>query len=228
MLGGLAIDSSNNVYVAGYTDGQDWPTTPGAYQSASPGGICDIPAQQPCWNGFLTKLNATASALVFSTYLGESDASTFVNSVAVDASHNAFVVGNTGSTKFPITSDAFQKACVGGTGTCFDAILTRFNKAGSGLLYSTFLGGSGGDAATGIALTSTPSAVVVGETNLPPVALCRNVIVSAGMDCMAMASINNGSFDPEQKRHEEERRDVEHVPLLDSVDGRQRRERRHL
>ena len=184
-FGGLAIDSSNNVYVAGYTDGQDWPTTPGAYQSASPGGICDIPAQQPCWNGFLTKLNATASALVFSTYLGESDASTFVNSVAVDASHNAFVVGNTGSTKFPTTNDAFQKACVGATGTCFDAILTRFNKAGSGLLYSTFLGGSGGDAATGIALTSTPSAVVVGETN------SSNFPVSAN----AVQKTNHGGYD---------------------------------
>jgi hypothetical protein len=170
-FGGLAIDSSHNVYVAGYTDGQDWPTTPGAYQSASPSGICDIQNAQPCWKGVLAKLNATGSALVFSTYLGASDlggsdrkANSFISDLAVDASHTAFVTGSTDSVNFPTTSDAFHKSCVTGTDGCHDAFLTRFNKAGSGLLYSSYMGGSSTDASTGIALTSTPSAVVVGQT----------------------------------------------------------------
>jgi hypothetical protein len=171
---GIAVDAVGNAYVTGYTNSTNFPTTPGAFQTAFQGGTVDA---------FVTKLNPAGSApLVYSTYLGGSgyDAG---NGIAVDAADNAYVTGFAGSTNFPTTAGAFQTAFQGGTG---DAFVTKLNPTGSApLVYSTYLGGSGGDDGLGIAVDAAGNAYVTGQTsstNFPTTA-------------EAFQTANQGSFD---------------------------------
>src|SRR5207244_9966715 len=109
----------------------DFPTTSGAFQAASGGA-------------FVAKLNATGTSLVYSTYLGNGEVFGLgfneVIAIAVDGSGNAYVTGNTSSTNFPTTPGAFQPTSSGGQ----QAFVTKLNASGSGLVYSTYLGGAGG------------------------------------------------------------------------------------
>jgi hypothetical protein len=96
----IAIDSLGNAYVTGTTRSTDFPTTPGAFQPAFGGGFCDI---------LVAKLNPVSGALVYSSYLGGSDAEG-IPAVAVDAAGNAYVTGFTVSEDLPATTGAFQPA----------------------------------------------------------------------------------------------------------------------
>jgi hypothetical protein len=104
-------------------------------------------------------LSADGSVLLYSTYVGGSD-SDGGNSIAVDASGNAYVTGYTLSTDFPVTAGAFQTT-LGGRG---DAFVTKLNAAGSGLVYSTYLGGSRSDSGSSIAIDASGNAYVTGNT----------------------------------------------------------------
>jgi hypothetical protein len=106
----------------------------------------------------VSKLNASGTALVYSTYLGGMG-SDRANHIAVNAAGNAFVVGRTNSTNFPTTTGAFETRFRGGD---FDAFVTKLGPAGSSLVYSTFLGGSDNDAAFGVAVDAAGDAYVVG------------------------------------------------------------------
>jgi beta-propeller repeat-containing protein len=152
----IAVDGDGNAYVTGYAGSTDFPTTSGAFQGTSSGAF----------DAFVAKLNAAGSALVYSTYLGGSG-DDGGGSIAVDASGNAYVTGGTSSTDFPTTAGAFQTACAGGfSGPCGDAFVTKLNPSGSGLIYSTYLGGSLSDGGTGIAVdNNSGSAYVRGSTN---------------------------------------------------------------
>lgn len=126
---GIAVDSSGNAYVTGYTNSTSFPTTPGAYQtteadSSSSSGFTPHDA-------FLTKLGPTG-AIVYSTYLG-GNAEDQANCVAVDATGSAYVAGSTQSSNFPTTPGAYQQPAPG----TFGAFVTKFNPGGSGLVYST-------------------------------------------------------------------------------------------
>ncbi len=147
----IAVDSLGNAYVAGGTTSNNFPTTPGAFQTTFGGGLADA---------FVTKLNGAGSALLYSTYLGGSVYEQAFG-IALDTSGSAYVTGFTSSSNFPTTSGAFQIA-LGGN---FDAFVTKLNATGSALLYSTYLGGSGGEAGGGIALDSAGNAHVAGATN---------------------------------------------------------------
>ncbi|HWJ36798.1 MAG TPA: SBBP repeat-containing protein [Steroidobacteraceae bacterium] len=154
----LAIDGAGNAYVAGATNSADFPLA-NAYQSTNKaigGGGSNSTA-------FVSKLNAAGGALLYSTYLGGST-DDVAQAIAVDSASSAYVAGRTCSGDFP-TLDAFQGAnnssCASGGSNAF---VTKLNSAGSGLAYSTYLGGSGGDVALGIAVDSAGSAVVVGST----------------------------------------------------------------
>jgi hypothetical protein len=144
------VDASGNAHVCGETRSTDFPTA-NAYQSANGGGGWE--------DAFVAKLNAAGSALVYSTYLGGSDTDSG-RGIAVDPSGNAYVTGNTRSTDFP-TASPFQTA----TGGTFDAFVAKLNAAGSALVYSTYLGGSGDDRGSRIALDASGNAYVVGITN---------------------------------------------------------------
>ena len=123
----IAVDASGNAYVMGETNSTDFPTA-SPFQASHAGGINDV---------FVTKLNPTGSALVYSTYLGGSGADSGFR-IAVDASGNAYLAGETRSTNFP-TASPFQASFGGGTN---DGFVTKLNAAGSALVYSTYLGGS--------------------------------------------------------------------------------------
>jgi len=144
----IAVDSSGNAYVTGYTRSIDFPTA-NPLQSSNHGG----------YDAFVAKLNSAGSALVYSTYLGGSknDGGT---GIAVDSSGNAYLTGKTKSTDFP-TANPLQASNNASNGTAFVAEL---NAAGSALVYSTYLGGSSADVGLGMALDSAGNAYVTGYT----------------------------------------------------------------
>ncbi len=155
---GIALDSSGNAYVSGSTTSANFPTTVGAFDTTFNGSF----------DAFVTKLNATGSALVYSTFLGTVDFD-FGDDIAVDSSGSAYVTGLTASPNFPTTVDAFDTTYNGGP---TDVFVTQLNASGSALAYSTFLGGSGNpqetgiadDQGTGIAVDSSGSIYVTGVT----------------------------------------------------------------
>jgi hypothetical protein len=145
---GIAVDSAGSAYVTGYTYSPDFPVTPGAYDSSRAG-----------LDAFVTKFAPNGASLVYSTFLGGPGREQ-AQGIAVDASGNAFVTGLTESyDSFPVTPGAFQ------TAGSFDAFVTKLNPQGSGLVYSTYLGGTGGvDRAWGIAIDSLGNATITGDT----------------------------------------------------------------
>ena len=150
---GIAIDATGNAYVAGTVNAATLPTTVGAFQTTYGGGPADA---------FVTKFNSTGTGLVYSTYLGGTgrDGGQFGSTIAVDAAGSAYVTGGTDSTNFPTTLGAFQTALAGPT----DAFVTKLNPLGTGLVYSTYLGGSGGDTGLGIAVDAGNNAYLTGAT----------------------------------------------------------------
>ena len=152
---GIALDSTGSAYVTGETYSSNFPTTAGAFQT-TPGG----PSAAGYDDAFVVKLNATGTALVYSTYLGGTgdDAG---NGVAVDVLGNASVTGETYSTNFPTTTGSFQTTFGGEE----DAFVSKLNAAGSALLYSTYVGGTGDEGGQGIALDTSGNAYVTGWTN---------------------------------------------------------------
>jgi hypothetical protein len=155
----IAVDNAGEAYVSGDTEfSTDFPVTTGAFQT-----VC--PADCNATHAFVTKLDASGSALVYSTYLGGSNAEyEYLNGIAVDSSGNAYVTGTTYSSDFPTTSGAFQTA-LGGNGSVSNAFVTKVNATGSALVYSTYLGGSGGDQGLGMALDAADNAYVTGSTS---------------------------------------------------------------
>jgi hypothetical protein len=163
---GITVDNEGNAYVTGVTESPNFPTTPGAFQT--------MDTDTTFWYAFVSKINATGSALVYSTYLGGS--SYYDNhfgssgySIAVDGAGNAYVTGYTTTTDFPVTPGVFQTTCNVGI-DCIDAFVTKLNPSGSALVYSTYLGGGNTDAGSGIAVDSEGNAYVTGyteSTNFP-------------------------------------------------------------
>jgi hypothetical protein len=143
----IALDSAGDTYITGSAYSSDFPTTPSAFQTTWGGGS----------DAFISKLNATGAALLYSTYLGGTGGDGG-SGIAVDAAGNAYVTGSTSSSDFPITPDAFQTT-YGGNGNAF---ISKLNAAGSALLYSTYLGGTGGDGGSGIAVDAAGNAYVAG------------------------------------------------------------------
>jgi hypothetical protein len=154
----LATDASGDTFVVGSTGSTNFPKM-APIQSAIVGTS----------NGFVTKLNSSGSALVYSTYLGGGSGD-FAGAVAVDSSDNAYVTGGTKNKTFPVfpLTTAFQTSC-GTDGNCngglFDAFVSVINSSGSGFVYSTFLGGESNDEGLGIAVDSAGDAYVTGFTS---------------------------------------------------------------
>jgi hypothetical protein len=154
---GIAVDSQGNAYVTGTTLSTDFPTTAGAFQTTSRGST----------EVFVTKLDPTGSALVYSTYLGGTGQDTGAG-IAVDGSGSTYVTGTTASSDFPTTSGAAQPVFAGPgatvNGVSGDAFVTKLDPTGSTLAYSTYLGGADRDVGSGIAVDATGKAYVTGAT----------------------------------------------------------------
>jgi hypothetical protein len=152
---GIAVDSTGDAYVVGATYSTNFPTTAGAFQVTGNNN-----------DAFVTKINPTGSALVYSTLLGGTSTlgsdSTEAYGIALNGSGNAYVTGFTDGSDFPTTPGAYQR-----TFNAFnwdEAFVTEFNLAGSALVYSTYLGGSRHDRARGIAVDGSGNAYVTGWT----------------------------------------------------------------
>ncbi len=145
----IAIDGAGNAFVTGYTWSSDFPTTPGAFDTSFDGDT----------DGFAAKLNATGSALEYSTFLGGASWEEG-NGIALDGTGNAFVMGITYSSDFPTTPGAFDTSLGGSQ----DAFVTKLNASGSGLDYSTFLGGSSSETYGNFALDAAGRAFVTTTT----------------------------------------------------------------
>jgi hypothetical protein len=164
---GIAVDSSGNAYVTGYTESTNFPTVHPLQAVYAGNG-----------DAFVAKLNPSGSALVYSTYLGGSGGDG-ASGIAVDSSGNAYVTGGTESTNFP-TAHSLQAAYAGNG----DAFVAKLNPSGSVLVYSTYLGGSGGDGGYGIAVDSSGNAYVTGTTHSTnfPTASPLQAVLHGGQD----------------------------------------------
>ena len=151
----MALDSQHRVYVTGSTDSRDFPIH-NAFQPTAANRLCGA---GPCPHAFVTRLSADGTSLSFSTYLG-GKSSEEGDGIAVDSTFHAYVTGFTFSTDFPTTADAFQTTLRDG-----DAFVTKFAAAGTSLVYSTLLGGTGSEAANAIAVDGSNRAYVTGVTN---------------------------------------------------------------
>ena len=156
----IAVDSSGNAFVTGYTQSQNFPVTAGAFQTSAVNGS---------FNPFITKLNAGGSKLVYSTYLGgNAYAPAIGHGIAVDLLGNAYVAGGfraQASSTFPVTTDAFQSSFSKLSGDFSEAFLTKLSADGSALIYSSYLGGNGDDVATAVAIDQTGDAYIAGHTS---------------------------------------------------------------
>ncbi|HEX6683413.1 MAG TPA: SBBP repeat-containing protein [Candidatus Limnocylindrales bacterium] len=156
----IAVDAAGNAYVTGFTQSPTFPTTPGAFDRTGSVGQ-DLDA-------FVSKLNPTGTALVYSTFLGGSNFE-WGRDLAVDAAGSAYVTGQTKSSNFPTTSGAFDRTFnVDSCPRCgidqYDAFVTKLNPSGSALVYSTFLGGFGIDDGMFLALDAANQVYLAGET----------------------------------------------------------------
>jgi Beta-propeller repeat len=151
---GIAVDKDGQAYVVGVTESRNFPTAAGAFQPTYAGGSVDT---------FVTKLNRSGTALVYSTYLGGSSDDLGVG-IAVDKDGQVYMAGGTSSSDFPTTRHAFQPAHAGGIADSSDAFVTKLNRSGTALVYSTYLGGSNSDMGNGIAVDEDGRAYVTGGT----------------------------------------------------------------
>jgi hypothetical protein len=163
---GVAADAAGSAYVVGHSNSGNFPISGDAPQPRFGGGGYDA---------FVTKLSPAGDAVVYSSFLGGGDWDE-ARGVAVDGEGNAYVAGYTRSADFPTTPGAFQAAFGGGrcvlgqSYTCHDAFVTKVNAAGTGLVYSTYLGAGGDnrdDQARAVAVDGAGSAYVTGFTQSP-------------------------------------------------------------
>jgi hypothetical protein len=144
----IAVDPTGNLYLTGLTSSPEFRTVK-PLQPNHGGGLFDA---------FVTKLDHSGSQVVYSTFLGGSGEDRAFR-IAVDAAGNAYVTGDTDSTDFRVMN-AVQSA----NGGSADAFAAKLNPSGTQLVYSTYLGGSGIDGGTSIAVDPAGSALVAGFT----------------------------------------------------------------
>ncbi len=147
----LALDTSGNVYVTGFTDSVDFPTTSGAYYNAFNGS----------YDVFVSKFDSGLTSLLASTYLGGSGGDGGY-SLALDTSGNVYVTGYTYSSDFPATSGAYETSFKGGS---VDVFVSKLDGGLTSLLSSTYLGGSDNDEGYSLTLDTSGHVYVAGQTH---------------------------------------------------------------
>ena len=163
----VGLDAAGNIYVAGITKSDDFPTANPIQSTRS--GDFDV---------WAARISAAGDHLDYSTYLGGSSGESLAN-IAVDPAGYATLAGTTDSANFPTTASAYQPVFGGGLcgsagfdqRSCYDGFITRLAPDGSSLIYSTYLGGGNDDQARGVAVDSAGNAYIVGysySTDVPP------------------------------------------------------------
>ncbi|MBX3165561.1 MAG: SBBP repeat-containing protein [Bacteroidetes bacterium] len=167
----LLLTATATLSITGYALSSNFPVTAGAYDQTHNGGPSDV---------FVTKLNSTGTALIYSTFIGGSS-DDIGRSISVDGSGNAYVTGDVVSSNFPTTAGAYDQTHNGGT---YDVFVTKLNPSGNALVYSTFIGGNGNDEARGITLDGNGNAYITGYAS-------NNFPVTLG----AYDQTHNGNYD---------------------------------
>jgi hypothetical protein len=169
----IALDGNGDAFIGGYTDSPNFPVTAGAFQSALKG----------TFNGFVTEMNSSGTALKYSTYVGGSDdqSGEGVYGLAVDGFGSAYASGTTTSSDFPVTPGAFQTTFSNGVA----AFAAKLNPDGSSLAYSTYVEGTntptgaGSVFGLGIAVDAFGDAIMTGETTAPDFPVTSDAFQSA-------------------------------------------------
>jgi len=176
-ISSVAIDAVGAPYVTGTTPSPDFPTTANAPEAKLPTAMCQRPSGNiflPIVNtgnyGFVSKLNADASSLVYSTFLTGSCGSTG-QGIAVDSAGEAVAVGSTTSPDFPVSTNAYQTTFPGGdtAGTTYPnpidfGFVTKLSAAGDKMVASSFIGGGYMTQANAVTLDSSGDAYITGST----------------------------------------------------------------
>ncbi|MCG8432967.1 MAG: SBBP repeat-containing protein, partial [Gammaproteobacteria bacterium] len=194
---GIAVAATGEIYLTGNTSALDFPVTAGAFQTVQPSVPPPVGPRQA--SGFITKLDATATSIIYSTYIGGSN-SEFPEEIRVDSAGNAYITGFTDSENFPVTPGAFQTVCKCGSGgnpSSFtdDGFLVKLNPTGSALVYSSYFGGIERDLAWNLHIDSSGRANISGYTNSPdfPVVDPLQVANAGGNDAFVAVFSADGS-----------------------------------
>jgi hypothetical protein len=145
----IAVDASGSAYVTGWTHSMNFPTTLGAFDTSF----------NRRGDAFVTKLSPQGNDLAYSTFLGGSSFEAGVE-INVDRTGNAYILGGTSSANFPVTPGAFDTSFNGVS----DTFVAKLISSGSALVFATYLGGSNGAGAGGIAIDRAGNVFVTGST----------------------------------------------------------------
>ena len=147
----INIDDENNIYITGWTNSIDFPTTFSAYDRSFNGGTSDV---------FISKLKFDGSKLIYSTYVGGFDMD-WGAAIIIDSEKNAYVVGATYSLNFPTTLGCYDNFYNGFS----DIFVFKLNQDGSDLVYSTYIGGINEDEGYGIEIDENENVIITGLTS---------------------------------------------------------------
>ena len=177
----IAVDAAGNAVVTGATSSATFPTTAGVVGPTHSAGVQD--------DIYVTKLNASGSALIYSTLVGGTGTD-WPLAITLDASGAAYVAGSTTSADFPVTPGAYQPAYGGPANAscdlliklpfCGDAFVFKLNPGATGLVFSTYLGRAGNDGALGVAVDSAQRVWVTGQTGSATFASTPDAYYPAG------------------------------------------------
>jgi gliding motility-associated-like protein len=162
---GIDVDASGNAYVTGFTLANDFTTTTGAFQT--------IKGDTLLREGFVFKLNPSATTLLYSSFLG-GNGEDFSIDIDIDNFGSAYLIGNTNSLNFPTTSDAFQS----NLDSVYDVFFSKLSPNGAYLQYSTYFGGDNFDFGYGITQKNSTDLYLTGVTRSPDFDITTNVIDS--------------------------------------------------
>jgi hypothetical protein len=146
----IKVDKNGGIYITGWTQSGNFPTTPGALDRIFNGNK-DV---------FVAKLDSSGSGLIYSTYIGGANDDE-AKRMALDTNGNVYLVGTTESSNFPVTAGVLDVSL----GGMSDAFILKMNAAGTSLIYSTFLGGSGIERGSGITINESGNAFLTGQTS---------------------------------------------------------------
>jgi fibronectin type 3 domain-containing protein len=178
----ITLDKENNVWITGATTSPDFPTTTNAYNRTH-GGADDI---------FVSKFDGKNGSLLYSTFIGGTGYEVPF-AIKIDANQNIWVCGETGSSNFPITLDANAKVLNGSV----DAFLFKLSGINGSLLYSTFIGGSGGDSANALELDVQNNVWLTGMTtssDFPMTSFALYPEYNGSIDVFLCQFLTNGSM----------------------------------
>ena len=179
---GIALDSAGDAWVTGWTDSPDFPVLDAMDSTLT--GFRDV---------FLMKLDALDGAIIYSTYLG-GDYSDAAQDIFLNEADEIYLTGSTGSTDFPVTSDAWQSTPSFPEYFYKDAFITKLNAAGDTILYSTYFGGLHDDRALEISLDSENNILIAGTTEAEDFPLVNPIQSMADDLFIAKLSPDGGSL----------------------------------